>query len=180
MRDLEAEMAKALEGSFFWEHTVAAREATTGDAYDIMQIQLKFRTPKKKDPETRRMEREARLQKMLEEKAAKKNVVQELCHLSDDELRSFAVHLTNVIANVYGISPDLINLRKSGPGIGPAKHHLPWAMMRYFPMLSSVKIGKVLGKHHSTVQHSVGEFKKVKETLTAHIAAVDAIVELPG
>jgi IS30 family transposase len=180
MRDLEAEMAKALEGQFFWEHTVFAREATTGDAYDIMEIQRKFRTPKKKDPEVLRMEREARLQQVLAEKAANKKPIPEVCRLTEDELRSFSKHLTKVIADVYGISVDLIEQRTSGPGIGPAKHHLPWAMMCYFPMLSSVKIGRVLGKHHSTISNSLKEFRQVKETLTAHIEAVDALVQLPG
>ena len=180
MRDLEAEMAKALEGQFFWEHTASPREQASVDAYEIILAQQKFQTPKKVKGEPTDEEKKARLQAIVESMKNGAVSASSVCHLSDAELRVFANYLTKVIADIYGVTIESMRVRKSGPGIGPAKHHLSWAMLRYFPAVSLAAVGRAIDRNHSTIIHSCKKFDEVKDSLAMQIAAVDAIVGMPG
>lgn len=177
MRDLEAEMAKALEGSFFWEHTSSPSTLASGDAYEIMAAQRKFQTPKRPPTED---QKKARLQAIVDSRRSDAVAAKNVCHLSEVEIRVFADHLTKIIAEVYGVSVDEIRVRKSGPGSSPAKHHLSWALVRYFPTVTITLLAKAIERNHSTVLHSCKMFDAIKDDMTMQIKAVDAIVGMPG
>lgn len=173
MRDLEAEMAKALDGRFFWEHTATPEDLTTGDSREIVIAQRKFQTPKRPPTEE---EKKARLQSLVESKRKSGIAAKNVCHLSEVEVRAFADYLTKVISDVYGVPDYSVRKRNSGPGYNPAKHHLSWALVRYFPNATITLISKSIDRNHATILHSCKMFDSMKDGLAIQVAAVDTIV----
>jgi hypothetical protein len=176
MRDLEAEMAKALEGQFFWEHTATPEDQTTGESRQIMMAQRKFFEPKVKTPKDIQEEEAKRLREIVERK--RNGVVQ--CRavnpLSPDDLKEFAKDLALVVADVHGVDLQAIVGRARGNRSLFEKHHYPWAMIRYFPLVSLRCLATAIGKDRGTLYHSDEMFTARQHEYTDKIAAVDTIV----
>jgi hypothetical protein len=176
MRDLEAEMAKALEGQFFWEHTATPDEQTSGDSRSIIVAQRKFFQPKVKTPEECRSEDLARLQEVIARKKPETMQYNTVSTCNPKDLRNFASSLAVAIADVYDLEVSEIVGKIRGIRSAFAKHHYPWAMIRYFPLVSMRTIATAVGKDRATVYHSDQRFTENQHGLEGKIAAVDAIV----
>lgn len=176
MRDLEAEMAKALEGQFFWEHTATPEDQTTGEARQIMVAQRQFFVPKVKTPEDERLEEMERLRAVVERYKNGSVQVRSVNVLDPKDLKEFAGSLASVVADVYGVDLHAIVGRARGNRSIFAKHHYPWAMIRYFPLVSLRCIATAIGKDRGTLYHSDAMFTKRQDEFPSQIAAVDAAV----
>ncbi len=176
MQDLEAAMAKALDGKFFWEHTAEPSEQTSGDTREIILAQRKFQVKRVKTPEELRFEKLEYLRDVVKKerpgfvKACDVNV-----HL-DDEIRKFSKSLREVVAEVHGVSPDIVTSQSRGLGSKDPKHHFAWGMVRYFPRVTMQRIADIIERDRATLYHSDKRFTEMKEKYADMLVAVDAIV----
>ena len=176
MQDLEAEMARALEGKFFWEYTAREEPVTSGDSYKIRVAQSKFYSPKTKTPQELREEELAKLNEVVLRR--KGGIVQynSVNVLDPEALKSFATDLASVVADVYGVNVQAIAGSTRGNRAVFAKHHYPWAMIRYFPLVPLRRIAAAIGKDRGTLYHSDEVFTMRQHEFGDKIAAVDAVV----
>lgn len=176
MRDLEAEMAKALEGQFFWEHTASPEDQTTGDARQIMVAQRKFFTPKVENQEDVHLRELKRLTEVIERHRNGVVQVRSVNPLDIKDLREFARDLASVVADVHGVDVQAIVGRARGNRSLFVKHHYPWAMIRYFPLVSLRFIAAAIGKDRGTIYHSDEMFTQRQGEFANQIATVDSII----
>lgn len=176
MLDLEAEMLKALDGKFFWEHTSHDDPKTSGDEYQIRVAQRNFYKPKAKTPEELRSEELEKLKGVIQRRKGGVMQYNAVDTLKPEDLKEFATDLASVIADVYGVDVEEVSGRTRGMKSFFGKHHYPWAMIRYFPLIPLRKIATAIGKDRATVYHSDGVFTQRESEFKDHIIAVDTLV----
>lgn len=159
-RDLEAEMAAALDGQFFWERTTKYEDANNGDTADIRRIQRKFAKAKPK-PEPIYIPEVSKIKLVDQRIEAMKNMPDEF-----DKLYT-------AISNLYGISRR--EMEGEGPRTKtfPAYIHFVWAAVRYNPNVSLAEIGRKIGRHHSTVVYHRDHFESKKHMFLDNIKLID-------
>lgn len=168
MRDLEKEMAKALEGCFFWEQT--ARNEGTGcpQVAEIRSAQRKFYKPKPKEAERKEIVKKIREAEEIKRSYAELAV--------DSNPVSISRKISKHIATIHGVSEYDISSTTTNPKVGLAKAHLCWSIHRYSPGTSLSKMARQIGRHHTSVMHRIRKFEKVKAEYTEEIALIDRIM----
>ncbi len=174
MRDLEAEMVKALDGKFFWEQTNDEERADCEYAKQIRDAQKKFWTIKKKTPEDKLRERMQRLSDAVERRKRK---ALELSMTAEAKAFDASVKfLIETLADIYDVPPSMITSHRKDYSASIAKHHFVWSILRYFPEVSLSEIGRMVGKDHTTVMHSRKQFNKLQYFHQDKVAAVDSLM----
>lgn len=176
MRDLEAEMAKALEGQFFWEHTMDPAEQTPTASREIIVAQRKFFAAKVETKEDSHLREIKRLSDVIERHRNGVVQVRSVNPLDINDLKEFARDLASVVADVHGVDVQAIVGRARGNRSLFVKHHYPWAMIRYFPLVSLRFIAAAVGKDRGTIYHSDEMFTQRQREFANQIATVDSIV----
>lgn len=147
MSDLEAALAAHLNGKFFWEHTETLDEPSTpSEVAAIRRAQKKFAKDAKQITSRN---------KALDDLVISKN--------SGGSLKGDLVMLeplVNAICEAYGVSSSDVIGRGKTWDVARARKHFYWAIFRYYPTLSLLKAGRMLGKNHSTVHHGKLSFEK--------------------
>lgn len=145
MIDLEAEMAKALDGKFFWEPTASIDDSSTSKAVlDIRRAQKKFAVGAV-NVTARNING-----KKVEYVRPMKTVLKGEEKVLEPILKA--------ISKVYGVSADDILSHSREYKFAPAKKHFCWAMFRYIPGMTTLQAGRLLKKCHSTVIHNRSHF----------------------
>ncbi len=162
MSDLEARMAEALEGCFFWEKTTYYENTGSAMAASIRQAQRKFYTPKEghKTLDPQKVE-------VLREKA------DQLVGGNVDEIINA---IRNGISLIYDVDVNDIELFASRKELRAAKAHYYWSINKYMPSISFAEIGRRVGKYHTTVLHGVRVFEGMKDSMGVQIAQMDSIM----
>jgi chromosomal replication initiation ATPase DnaA len=170
MLDLEAEMAKALEGKFYWEPTSSPSGEKNAMQMEIYKAQ---KTGPRKIiksnatiiDETEVIESFVRPRLIEEIEIQKKNVK------TLDDLR-------RVISATYGVKVEDITRHTNKPKICEAKRHFYWAAIRCFPEYSIAEIGRQLGRNHAVIIHSRDIFERRKAEYAEQIKYVDEVMGL--
>jgi hypothetical protein len=178
--DLEAEMAKALEGNFFWEHTATPGVFCPPEMREIIVAQRALAAPKKKTQKEMEQEREERLNKIIEHEKRKEASRCKVNHIFKNDVEKFVARLASVIAEVHGVPLEEITSKSRGTGSNPVKHHLPWAFVRYYPGLTTTVTARYLNKDRSAVNHSCDRFDEMLDLYRDRVAAVDEIMGYTG
>lgn len=176
MQDLETAMAKALDGQFFWEHTAEPSEQTSGDSRAIIVAQRKFQGKRIKTPEELRFEKLEYLRDIVRKERPGFVLARDVNLHIEDEIKQFAKSLKEVVAEVHGVSPDIVTSQSRGLASKDPKHHFAWGMVRYFPRLTMQRIADVIERDRATLYHSDKRFTNMMEKYADMIVAVDAIV----
>lgn len=167
--DLEAIMAKELEGKFFWCPSVDEEVGAGKMATEIREAQRKFFEPKKLDAAARRALERERLKGLK----AEMSEARALAKLTFIEEVGF---LRSVVAKTHGVETWDIVRKTSTKKHGHAKHHFVWCLTRYYPEVSIAELGRQIGKHHSTIIHGRNEFDALKGKYAEEIAVVDEVM----
>lgn len=176
MLDLEAEMAKALDGKFFWEHTATPDVCIAPESREIVNAQRKFAKPRKKTPEERRQEKLNALAQTIAREAGNGILICKVNHHLKSDLKKFSDRLAEVIAHVYEVTvPDVLSRSRSIKS-NYARHHFVWAFIRYFPGVSMSEIARIIKKDRSTLVNSDEKFTAAREEYEDKVAAVDIIM----
>jgi len=171
MRDLEAEMAKALDGKFFWEHTSLEEPITAGESYEIRCAQKQFAQPKVKITTEDSSDKINRIKAVVIEYKPKLELVRQ----ANSYKRSINKML-EVVSALYEMPTDRIISRERDYGSHAARHHFVWAIFRYFPQLHLAEVARVIDKNHSTAYNSRLQFDKIKDRHSQEVAALDIIM----
>ena len=180
MRDLETEMAKALEGQFFWEHTATPEMCLPTEVRQIVVAQRKYYVPKKKTEEERRAEKARKLEEIIAREQQKEAEFCRVNHPLKGDIDGFINRLVEVVASVHEVSPDDIRSKARGLGSSPVKHHFVWSFRRYFPGMTMSDAARFIGKDRSTLVNSVERFEEMIEDNKDKIAAVDLLMGYAG
>lgn len=165
--DIEAQMAKALEGQFFWAPFSGAEEERSKAARDIKAAQRVHRVADVKRREEVKRERARKV--LLDKKATQERRLPERLAVVQGE-----------IARMYGIPKEVIMCQSRVELVSEARHHFLWSLIRYFPKASLSGLGRIVGRHHSTIIHSRRVFEAAKGKHAAKIAELDAIMGYTG
>ena len=178
MRDLEAEMAKALEGQFFWEHTSGDEPATSGDTYKIRVAQREFidRKSREEIAAEKKEDRLKRLRETIERERQRKISLLSISHHLKGDIRKFIYSLTEVVAEVHEIPVDILMSNLRSKKTMWAKHHYVWAFRRYFPRLTDSEASRFLGKDRTSIYNSEKRFESMASEYADKINAVDIIM----
>lgn len=169
MSDMEAYMAKALEGQFFWCPFVDEEVGAGKMATEIRKAQRQFFVPKKDTLAEKKAAERARLEALAKErKAAREN--------SRKSLEESLGFLRSLVAEVHKVQSWDIVRKTTSPRIGVAKHHFVWCLLRYYPELSIAELGRQIGKHHTTIIHGRNAFEALKAKHAEEIAVVDEVM----
>ena len=164
--DLEAMMAKALAGQFFWEPTTFACYGAGELSDDIRKAQRKFvDRPKKTYGEKTKLERE-RIDAILRKKA-------EVADFVRKDLFSEIRFIRDFIADLHKVGSHEIAGEGRMKKVVIARHHFIWSLVRYYPDISIAELGRQIEKHHTTILHSRNYFNKVESSYSEIVAAVD-------
>lgn len=175
MRDLEAEMAKALEGQFFWEHTATPEVFLPPEMRQIVIAQRNIYKPKK-TAEEKRIEKENRLKEIVAQKEEEERLSCRVSYHFKSDIKNFIEYLAEVVAKAHNVPTEEVRSKARGPRVTPVKHHFVWAFMRYFPKMSISEFSRLVGKDRATLYHSDEMFESMRGDYEAEIAAVDKIV----
>ena len=146
MSDLEAALAAHLNGKFFWEHTEMLDEGgLPADVAAIRQVQKKF-SKGAKDITARNKD----LVNINSKKAMRRVLKGE---------QEMLEPLIRAVCEAYDVSPDDLMSHKKMWNITKARKHFYWAIFRYFPSLSLLQAGRLVGKNHSTVLYGRQSFE---------------------
>lgn len=147
MSDLEAALAAHLNGKFFWEHTETLDEGSApSEVVAIRQAQRKFAkgakqiTARNKD-------------------IGNINSGKPMSRILKGEQEMLAP-LIKAICEVYDVSPDDLMSHKKLWSLAKARKHFYWSIFRYFPSVSLLQAGRLVGKNHTTVLHGRQSFEK--------------------
>jgi hypothetical protein len=163
-KNLEEEMAAALDGQFFWEKTTKYEDANTGYMAEIRRVQRKFAKPVQKP-------KPIYVPVINKVKTVDKRI--EALKKMPDEFEK----LHDAIADLYGISKR--ELEGEGPRTKtfPAYVHYVWSAVRYNPNVTVAEIGKKIGRHHSTVIYHRNHFESKKHLYLDNIKIIDDIFD---
>jgi len=181
--DLEAQMAKALEGKFFWEPTNRFDEPVSKESIEIVRAQRKFQTPKetKYTPDVRVKAPVDRIRAMAEKRAKILSERQERLECYREHVACISDLALEAVSEVYGYNPADVTGRTRDQHIMVARHHHAWAVKRYLPGLSYLALGKHLGRDHATIMNSMKKFERYKGIFADKVRAVDEIMGyVPG
>lgn len=159
MYDAEAEMAKALEGKFFWAPGIESRAPS--EELAIRKAQRKFRNVRK-EPGEQVLDGEVPpwvIQRLTNDDAGK------------IEYLKYAISVT------YGVTVKDLMRQINDPKICRAKHHFHCALMRCFPEASLSEISRKVGKNHATLINSRKKFKALEAESQKLIARIDEMME---
>ena len=147
MNDLEAALAAHLSGKFFWEHTETLEETSTPrEVSAIRQAQRKFSKGAKQITA-----RNKNLGNLNSNKAMRRPLKGE---------QQLLEPLIKAICEAYDVSPDDLMSHKRMWNITKARKHFYWAIFRYFPGVSLLHAGRLLGKNHTTILHGRQSFEE--------------------
>jgi len=151
MKSPEELMVEHLNGKFFWEHTVIQEEtAESKDIVRIRQAQKRFARGAI-DITTRNRD------SIVREKKAK---VQKIPLRKDQKILE---PVMNAIATAYEISVDDLFGRSTGKKFKQAKCHCYWAILKYNPSLTPLRVGDIMGKCRTTIMHGRTMFQKKQD-----------------
>lgn len=144
-RNLEAEMAAALEGQFFWERTTKYDDMNLGMAAEIRRAQRMFSSegPNKRDkPPTA-------------------------------EVEQSIASIKKAIMDLYGLDEDELDGGAGNKRLFPARPHYIWCLMRYNPDVSRSSMSRFLKKHHTSLLHNQRLFEQNKHLFPEKIKHMD-------
>lgn len=182
---MEAEMAKALEGQFFWEYSHKHEPANQDGSRQIRIAQRKFYKPKKMSAEERAEANrkrlaeiaDKRLQKVAEERARKSQIGQS----EADNFNSMVNLIIDSVADIHGVFARDIMEPGRHADVVIARQHFVWSLLRYISGISLPKVGQTINQHHTTVLHSRDKFEKVKYLYKDKVETMDRIMGyVPG
>lgn len=171
MRDLEAEMAAALEGKFFWQPSREEDHLSPAE-FAIKKAQEKFRGKAK--PERTVMtdgEIDRRVDRITK-------MVRTAIHVTGQ--KDPAIVLRNIVAFCYDIDPSKVITQTNNPDICRAKHHYYWMLMRMNSKSSTVEVAEIIGRQHSAIIRSRDIFESIKHERTSEIEIINRVVEAVG
>lgn len=146
MSDLEAALAAHLNGKFFWEHTEMLDEGSApAEVVAIRQAQKKFAKGAKHITA-----RNKGLGNLNSGKALSRTLKGE---------QEMLEPLIKAVCEAYDVSPDDLMSHKRMWNITKARKHFYWAIFRYFPSVSLLQAGRLVGKNHTTVLHGRQSFE---------------------
>lgn len=169
MRDLEAEMAAALEGKFYWEP--AREEDHTANPLEvrIKRAQEKFRsgagvaTPNLSkteiDRKVDRIIRMVRVNMGVTGKTDKPSI------------------LRVVVAFTYDVDPSKIATNSNGKRICAATHHFYWGLIKTHPELPLTAVGTLVGRTHCAVINGRKKFLEDIDNRAIEIEVIDRVLE---
>lgn len=163
-RNLEEEMAKALEGQFFWEQTTKYEDSKVGFSFEIRRAQRKFVTPPKKFRKP--VPASVKNMELVAERIAQQaRIPGEVREVKDAILEHYGIEEADFEGNIP---------RKH---LFPALAHYVWTVLNLYPHITISDLGRVIGKHHSTVIYHRDLFEKRKDDFLDNIGAVNKIIE---
>lgn len=159
MSDLEAKMAAALEGCFFWERTSYYEGTTNENMAEIRAAQRKHFVPKRK--------KEASIEgaEKLESGDLDRKDIPEIIDM-----------VRRSICLLYGIRPEDLASNATRRDFATPKLHFHWALKRYMPWLSLAEIGRRIDRHHTTIIHGIRAFEKISDRNREKVQALDTIM----
>lgn len=157
----ELEIAKALEGKFFWERTTKYEGDTNKDVVAIRRTQKRFRP---KESYTKRYAPTKADELIVPVLTNRECPVQRLNKLK------------TVVASAYGIDPEDVMTRSTAQNTSQPKIFYMWAIQRYFEDITLAEAGRIIDRHHSTLIHARKEFDNIKHMYADLIAKVDAVM----
>jgi hypothetical protein len=166
--DLEAQMAKALEGKFFWEPTSSPSDDKTPMQKEIYEAQ-KFGPRKIVKSSIAIIDETEAVEQFLKPRM-----------LREAEIRAKPVKdlndLRSIVAACYQVSVDDLLRHTNNKAICEAKRHFYWAAIKHFPEWSIAEIGRQLKRNHTTIMHSRNVFAKNMDKYKEQIAYVDGMM----
>lgn len=154
-------MAEALDGKFFWESTTKYLQTEVGK--EVRDAQKAIRTKPRKHRYEPKIDGPIRTSYAVMQAAASTKL--------SDTLKALISRLTEI----YNVTPEQL--------MGKDKHKLPcfvrnmlmWLLRRY-TTASFVRIGRALGRDHSTVVSNVAWFEKQRNLHEDVIKELDRYV----
>ena len=163
MSDLEREFLKHLGNTFV---PYVGREEGLPKPEELVAFE---REEKRKRAELRRIEKEERRQRQIEEQRA---AIEELAR--QKTLGAQVERIMRAVCAVHGVTQhDLIKADRS-LDLVKARHHVMWLMRDRLGMGWS-EIGRTLARDHGTVISNVTRFRKVVDK-TPEVKEVDALL----
>lgn len=162
MSDLEAEMAKALNGKFFWEPTTVPNFFVCKEVDELRGAQRQHATGAVNVITAR-----------VEKDKSNVNSIKPITRKLTGRTKAIEPVL-RAISVVYDVAVDDLLARSTSRYHARAKTHLYWALFRYIPGMSYPEAGRILDKCHSTVLHGKKLFEKNPDK--AKIAEVDKLM----
>ena len=166
MRSPEEEMAKALEGKFFWERTTKY-EPPSPDAVPIRRAQRKY----------------APVAEWLEEEVEEQIESAPWQHKPPPP-HNFSARidaLRGAISAEFKVKAEDIESKSKKKDVVLPKKFFYWCLCRYFSRVSLVQIGKRINRDHSTIVHGRDGFEFEKNLHKDLIARMDEFMEYkPG
>lgn len=171
--DLEAKMAEALEGQFFWEKTTLLGEQSNNKmVLEIRRAQRKFfkpkiiaeKPPKKSSEESKKLQEIANKLKFLSEEF-EQQLIQRLGAIME------------LVACAHGVNPEDIKRPTTSKYFKDAKCHYYWAIDRYIKDASLSRMSNLLGRNHTTLLHGKRRFEKIKDSHAEKVASVDEAMQ---
>lgn len=152
MKSAEDILSEALGNNFYWAPNSREDRDGVPGVKELMKVQEQWRTPPKKA----------------------EKVVPQVEEAPPEENYMERVHfLRHAIAKVHMIDPDLMIKQSRERTVSFARHHLCWALLRYFPRISLSYIGDIIGRHHSTIINSRDMFESKKDQYEPEIRKID-------
>jgi len=178
MVDLERRMAEALEGSFFWEHTKNFNEPVCADSLKIVKLQRQFATPKKLGQGRKALISSEKIAKLAEKRSA---LTADNINDRNEYVKQTIDVIVEAVSETYKVAvSDIVSSSRFLEVMIP-RHHIVWGIHRYIPGVSRCDIGRAVGRHHSTVIHSISQFEKLRKSYESQVEAVDKIMGyVPG
>lgn len=133
MLDAEEHMRRWLDGKFF--HYIGKPTAPTS-----VQIKLELQRIEKQKALAEQRAREKRDRELIEKQIA-----------SEPEYK----RIIAVVAHVHRITVEELLSRSRNSKIAAARHHLIWELRNRKCQFSLTKIGQIINRDHSTVNHSL-------------------------
>ena len=162
MRDLEKEMADALEGKFFYEPTSKYDLYPTLGGSEIRKVQKEIRRKYKRPGLA------VNHQAVLSIKHTRENVLGKLSRTYET--------LVPILAKMYDIEEEDLRGRCKKEKVALVRTQLVGLLKRYNKDASFARIGKIAGRDHSTVVYSVKKFKERENEYKEQTDKIDEIV----
>lgn len=162
MNDLEAQMAKALNGTFVWEPTTIPSVFISNEVNDLRRAQREHAVNAVSVITARAEKYKSNLNsiKPVNRKFTGRDKVIE--------------PVIRAISIAYDVSIDDLLAKSTSRYHARAKAHLCWAIFRYIQKMSYPEAGRLLGKNHSTVMHGKKLFEKTYDAVK--VAEVDVLM----
>lgn len=166
--DLEAEMAKALEGKFFWDPTSSPSDEKTPMQKEIIEAQ-KFGPRKIIKSNMAIVDEVEAVEQFLKPRMLREAEIRAKPIKGFDDLRS-------IVAACYKVPVSEMIGPAHNKAVCEAKRHFYWSVVKHFPEMSIAEIARQLGKTHGTILHSRKKFAREAAKYREQEAFIDEMM----